>query len=372
MKNIIYTIFFLALLSSCLNTYSQNSKQAKSGNSESTFTEYDYYEKLRLERKEKKIKIIITYSYLDDALERKDYFDEEGYLRKRENYYTSFATGELKIISQIDIIDYNKFGQISGIYQSSDEMNGDIKSNFENLSQSKFHETDYFVGEEPVDSVELIFDKSGKLTEKKFYERDFKSLHSKSDLIYDENGRLKESKFIPTKSSPSNIKYYYNDLGLLVKEESSYDFNNENRVFGKRYEYEFYEVTNNIMSKIINVMSYEDKTTIECIKDYIEINPLEYEGAFLFKHFGTDVYVFSNVDNKIVINWYFESLSSKDSSSFKEIRFDKNWVSAVDSYGKEFKARFVKLKDCIINGENWGGLIGLLVNEELLYISQGD
>lgn len=41
MKNIIYTIFFLALLSSYLNTYSQNSNQAKSGNSESTFTEYD-------------------------------------------------------------------------------------------------------------------------------------------------------------------------------------------------------------------------------------------------------------------------------------------------------------------------------------------
>ena len=93
---------------------------------------------------------------------------------------------------------------------------------------------------------------------------------------------------------------------------------------------------------------------------------------FLFERSGSEYYVFQDDNNKIKITWYIESLSTKDSSSFENIRFVKNWVYATDSFGKELNARFVKLKKCMINGENWEGLIGLLVNEELLYISQGD
>jgi hypothetical protein len=371
MKRFISTIYIFALLASCLSIYSQNSKQANSGYSKLIFSEYDYYEKQRLERKEKKIKVINTYSYFDDALERKDYFDEEGYLRKSENYYTSFTTGELKIISQIDITDYNTVGQISGIYQSSDEMNGEIKSTFENLSLSKFHETDFFAGEEPVDSVELIFDESGKLTEKRYYERDFKSLHSRLVLIYDENGRLKESKFIPTKSSPSNIKYYYNDLGLLVKEESSYEFHGGDRVFGQSYKYEFYNTGKNLSGKKINVSAYVYQTSTDCIEDYIEFNTYEYDGLYTFVHNGTDTYTFYSDDNKTAIIKNFESMTYTDDTYFANIRFDKNWVYATETSGREFKARFVKLK-CDINSQILKGFIGLLIDEENVYLKQGD
>ncbi|MBS1518022.1 MAG: hypothetical protein JSS91_08035 [Bacteroidetes bacterium] len=117
-----------------------------------------------------------------------------------------------------------------------------------------------------------------------------------------------------------------------------------------------YNVEND--KKLINVASYEYKTSMDCIEDYIENEPIEYEGLYYFTHFGTDVYSFTFSNNKINISWNFESLTSKDSTSFKDIRFEKNYVYAVDSYGLDFRARFVKLK-CDVNSELWKGYIGL-------------
>lgn len=364
-------VFILALLFHYSTASSQKSKEAKSGYSESKFTEYNYYENLRLERKDKKIKIISTYSYLDNGLERKDYFDYEGYLRKRENYYSSYATGDSKISSQIDILDYNSSGQVSGIYQSSDEMNGEIKSSFENLNLSKFYDTDFFVGEEPVDSVELVFDKNGKITEKKFYERDLKSLYSRLVMVFDEHDRLIESKFIPLQSPPSTTKYYYDELGLLLKEESSYNFHSGERVFGKSYKYEFYDSEKNQPFKKVNVGSYDFQPSLECIEDYFEDNAFEYDGLYTFVHNGTDAYTFYSSKNMSAMEKNFESLTYKDDTYFTNVRFDKNWVYATESGGREFKARFVKLK-CDVSAEILKGFIGLLIDEENLYLKKGD
>ena len=123
--------------------------------------------------------------------------------------------------------------------------------------------------------------------------------------------------------------------------------------------------------KQINVMSYENKISIDCIEDYIESKTYEYDGFYTFTHFGSDAYLFYSTDNKISIEKNFENLTYKEDSYFKNIRFDRNWVYAVDNNGIELNARFVKLS-CDLNSDILAGFIGLLVNEENLYMPQGD
>ena len=182
---------------------------------------------------------------------------------------------------------------------------------------------------------------------------------------------LTESRTPTGKNSASITKYFYNEKGLLDREALSYDFQNDGRDYGMRYEYEFYSIGNNSPAIIINVNAYENQSTLGCIEDYIESNPLEYEGVYTFVHFGTDSYTFFIKNNEISFVWDFESLTNKENSSFTNIRFDNNWVYATESSGRDFKARFVKLK-CDINSQILKGFIGLLVNEENLYLMQGD
>jgi len=121
----------------------------------------------------------------------------------------------------------------------------------------------------------------------------------------------------------------------------------------------------------INVMSYENKISIDCIEDYIESKTYEYDGLYTFTHFGSDAYLFYSADNKTSIEKNFENLTYKEDSYFKNITFDGNWVSAVDNNGVKLNARFVKLS-CDLNSDILAGFIGLLVNEENLYMPQGD
>lgn len=168
-----------------------------------------------------------------------------------------------------------------------------------------------------------------------------------SKLKYkDKSGKLKDTKgLMITRSDNNGYSYFYEKVG------------NDNI---------------NQSEKIINVMGYDSKISINCIVDYLESDPFEYIGAFQFTHNGTSTYVLSTLDyNKLIFNSYFESLTYSDSTKFDNIRFENNWIYAVDSNGNSFRARFVKTK-CKANDGNWEGYIGLLIDEELLYIMQGD
>lgn len=126
-----------------------------------------------------------------------------------------------------------------------------------------------------------------------------------------------------------------------------------------------------IFAQTINVMGYEQQSTIDCIEDWIENEPYEYEGSYVFIHFGHHTYIFYVIDGTPVIEENFESLTDKGNSLMKDITIDGNMINAIDETGRDFNARFVNLK-CDINSEILEGFHGMLVDEELLYIMRGD
>ena len=120
-------------------------------------------------------------------------------------------------------------------------------------------------------------------------------------------------------------------------------------------------------SQTIHVMTYDYETTKDCIEDFIVKDPAEYTGSYSFIHFGTDFYAFSLDNGKPSLNWNFISLNNSDSAIYKNIKIEKNRITATDNSGNKFKARFVKLK-CDLSDYLTKGFKGLLVNEELFYI----
>jgi|WetSurMetagenome_2_1015567.scaffolds.fasta_scaffold686016_2 hypothetical protein len=74
-------IIILILFTQLLNSQSEN----------------EYFEKQRLERKDKKNKIISTYDCLDDLLRYKEYCDENGFLTKKEIFTHSNESNKLTL-----------------------------------------------------------------------------------------------------------------------------------------------------------------------------------------------------------------------------------------------------------------------------------
>lgn len=126
-----------------------------------------------------------------------------------------------------------------------------------------------------------------------------------------------------------------------------------------------------VCSQTINVMGYERKINVECIENWNESDIYEYIGSFEFIHFGHHIYKFSVLNGVFVVDESFESLSENEQSRLVDVKLNGNKISAKDSYGNDFNARFVKLK-CDVDSEILKGFYGLLVNEELLYIKLGD
>ena len=126
-----------------------------------------------------------------------------------------------------------------------------------------------------------------------------------------------------------------------------------------------------VYAQTINVMGYEQQTTIDCLEDWIENEPGKYEGSYAFMHFGYHIYKFYIIDGIPVIEENFESLNAKEQSFLKDISIDGNIINAIDETDRDFNARFVNLK-CDINSEILEGFHGMLVDEELLYIMRGD
>lgn len=208
-----------------------------------TQTAYDYFEKIRLERKEKKIKTISAFDNTDESLSKKDYFDDNGFFVKKEIFGSSFVTGESYIIQEIMVDKYKEGDDMSGtvkIFESDGSKTKEFK--FSNVKPELFYETSSFENLS-YDKVQYSFDNKGNLSEKRFY-KDKEYIpdeYEKLLIYYDSKNKPIESKFFtPNNSTVSLGKYYYNSNGLLEKEESSYDFQKGERVYGLRYEYEFY------------------------------------------------------------------------------------------------------------------------------------
>ena len=201
-----------------------------------TQTEYDYYEKLRLERKEKKIKTISAYETLEDALSKKDYFDENGYLITREFYYTSITNFETTLWKQLNLTNYDKDGTFD--VEEKEYSDGTLIVNYIHVNQlpSDFYDVGY--GETLVEKVLYLFDNQGLLIEKRSYGDHVYGTGKEYDseyFHYDEMGKLLKS------IQGENItNYFYNDSGSLERESMSYEFQNNERDYEIRYEYEFY------------------------------------------------------------------------------------------------------------------------------------
>jgi hypothetical protein len=203
-------------------------------------TEQDYFEKLRLERKDKKIKTISAYSYFNEVLESKEYYDENGYLVKRETYQTDLLGENLYVYMEIVINNYDNLGNISGnqiMYESDGKKLSEFP--FSNLDYTYFFEVGF--DESTVIDIKYIFDKNGNVIEKRlFIDGLNENEYEKTLLYYDNMNKLTESKYYGFSTSVNIVNYYYNSIGLLEKEESSYDFQKGGRVYGMRFEYEFF------------------------------------------------------------------------------------------------------------------------------------
>lgn len=124
-------------------------------------------------------------------------------------------------------------------------------------------------------------------------------------------------------------------------------------------------------AQTVNVMGYERQTTLSCLEDWIESNSSDYAGAYTFIHFGHHTYTFTVKKDVVVVEENFMSLSREENSVLKNVKFDKNTITAVDDSGSEFKARFVKLK-CNVDTDLPAGTKALLIDGELLYVPEGN
>jgi len=201
-------------------------------------TTLDYLEKQRIERKNNNIKTITTYDSVNDKISSIEYYDENGYLQKKELYVMDLDAGKLCLWQDILITKFSSYGLFSGI-ESLYERNGS-KINyftFENMKPEILFEIAF--DETLIDDVKYIFDNKGNLIEKRFYSEDMykPDEYEKQILIYDSKNKLVETKYyIPGLSRSSTHKYFYDSSGLLEKVTSVQDETN----YVSKYKCEFY------------------------------------------------------------------------------------------------------------------------------------
>jgi len=100
-------------------------------------------------------------------------------------------------------------------------------------------------------------------------------------IFYDKDGSY-ESKSVYTLDSYGNLLY-----SLYYRRDKP-----DSECSKTEYVYEYFEDTSYDLSKIINVENYQNQVALDCIEDYTEYNPLEYEGIYTFVHFGKMLILF--------------------------------------------------------------------------------
>lgn len=201
-------------------------------------TTLDYLEKQRIERKNNKIKTITTFISVNDKISSIDYYDENGYMQKKELYVMDLDAGKVYLWQDILITKFSSEGLFSGI-ESTYECNGKKINDFsfENMKPEILFEIAF--DETLIDDVKYIFDSKGNLIEKRFYSEEMykPNEYEKEILIYDSKNKLVETiYYIPGSSIVSSHKYSYNSAGLLEKISSVQDETD----YATTYKYEFY------------------------------------------------------------------------------------------------------------------------------------
>lgn len=194
-------------------------------------TEYDYFEKQRLERKEKKVKVISIYdSYDRNYPGTKEYFNEDGNIVKIEYFAGRVANNDYKLYSEIIVSNIDTRGNLSG-YDVIYYEGGSSKNNFENVTPSYFW--DIGVMEETlVERVEYIFDKNGNVKKLLSYGDHAYPKEYTYEIFRYKNGKL-NSRYDP--DSKTETFFLYNENGLLDKAGRGNDSDSFNY-----YSYEFY------------------------------------------------------------------------------------------------------------------------------------
>lgn len=183
-------------------------------------TEQDYFEKLRLERKDSKVKVIKS----DNNI--KDFFDNQGYHIKREFYNNSGNVTSYSLIKHLDNGDL------------SVEMNLGPEGKFTSTgSQALFYVT-YFDPYNLIDKVVMIFDSKFRLIEERITGNDGEINDKEKYLYENEENTFYRSETYTDNKLVSKTTYYYNELNLLIKKEFLWLYNNEMTV--TNYSYEFY------------------------------------------------------------------------------------------------------------------------------------
>lgn len=128
-------------------------------------------------------------------------------------------------------------------------------------------------------------------------------------------------------------------------------------------------ISNCGLAQDISVYSYDlPKVSKECIDDWIESSASKYNGVYTFKHFGTEAYIFEELDNNTSFKLKVETSIYADSSNFKVISLEENKLKVKYESGEELNARFVMLKCNVDEYYILKGVKGLLINEELLFL----
>lgn len=181
-------------------------------------TEYDYYEKLRLGRKEKKIKAVKSNN---DII---DYFDEQGYHVKIEYYFE----GKL---SSYSLIKQLSNGELKVVMDLGPEGNFTTTG-----SQALFYVT-YFDSYDLRDNVTITFDSRSRLIEERITETDYEGVDIKKYVYDNVEIRPKRNEYYSDNNLLSRTDYYYDETGLLTKEVNLWISTNEKTVTNYSYEY---------------------------------------------------------------------------------------------------------------------------------------
>jgi len=324
-----------------------------------TQTAHDYFEKLRLERKEKKVKTISSFSNFNDVIELKDYFDEDGFLRKREFYMSDMMGENIYVWKELNSIEYDSKGNMSG-----NEINFGIEKEilyqtpFSNNSPTDFYDIGF--GETLVDEVKYIFDSKDNLIEKRSYGDHLYGTGKEYEsefFYYDNNKKLIESKTFTGESSINISKYYYNEIGLLIKLSNSYDFQNTGRDYGSRYEYEFF------------VAEYDSQTNIDNLfADFFS----KFRNAISNQN-KADLETLTSVYNKLFDDFWKNAISIIEINKIIDSQYGQISLSRIDAVTFGYSAN----EDVYVLDNCGNGLIFKKINDEfkivaLMYTGEGD